>query len=464
MALLRNLMGSHSSASDTRASVESPTTPLSSAALLQVLGGDSLANTTGVRVNEQNAWHNSAVWRAVTLVSGICGYLPLAAYKSGSFTPLQNNLIKNPHPEMTSNEFWSLTATHRALWGNFYAQKMMNGAGAVQWLNPIDPSTVKVTAIKTGPYAGKKLFAITMPDGTTEPFTSNEIFHVPHWMTDGVVGVSPIRAMRLAVGISIAAEQYAGKLFGSGNLATGILQTEQRLEQKDAEKLKQKWEEKMSGMQNAHSTVVLDSGATFHQLTMPNSDAQFLQSRQFQILEIGRFFGVPPFLLMETERATSWGTGLEQQALGWVTFDMGPRWLCPLEARLTKELTGAGNEARYDMNKLLRGDSAAMGSFFRIMREIGVFNADEIREEIGREPLPDGQGKIYLMPANMQSLSGSDSKIDPSVGADQTGPDGKPDGVPDNTIPGAVSGKAVPSSPTATPTPSKAPKGGKTNG
>jgi HK97 family phage portal protein len=444
MTILRRLASGL--ATEHRANVENPAVPLNSAALFSVFGGDNSQSDSGVRVTENNAYHNSAVWRAVTLVSGICGYLPIGAFKADTFTKVQNNLIANPHPEMTAPEFWRLTGTHRALWGNHYSQKMFNGAGAVQWLNPLNPADVSVTVIKTGDYAGHKLFAVKQADGSQEPYTSREIFHVPHWMTDGVVGISPIHAMRNAVGLAMAAEQYGGKLFAGGNLASGILQTEQRLDEKSAERLKGKWEEKMSGVNNAHSTVVLDSGATFTQLSMPNSDSQFLQSRQFQVLEIGRFFGVPPFLLMETERSTSWGTGLEQQALGWLTFDMGPQWLNPLEARLTRELTGSGIEARYDMNKLLRGDSAAMGAWFRIMRELGVFNADEIRAEIGRDPLPDGQGKIYLMPANMQSLNGGDAKISPDSGGDAN-----KDGVPDPA--------ATP--PAATKAPASANNGGK---
>jgi len=102
------------------------------------------------------------------------------------------------------------------------------------------------------------------------------------------------------------------------------------------------------------------------------------------------------------------------------------RWLSPLENRLTKECTGSGTQARYNMDRLLRGDSAAMGMFYRTMREIGVMNADEIRAEIGRDPLPDGQGAMYLMPSNMQSLSGSPTKLDPTVGGDAN-KDGQPD-------------------------------------
>jgi HK97 family phage portal protein len=148
----------------------------------------------------------------------------------------------------------------------------------------------------------------------------------------------------------------------------------------------------------------MDSGAKFQALTMPNSDAQFLESRVFQTAEIGRFFGVPPFLLGITEKSTSWGTGLEQQAIGWVTYDLHPAWLAPTEQRITKELTPSGRYARYTVDGLLRGDSTARAALWRTMREIGAMNADEVRDRENLPAIPDGSGQGYLQPMNMQAL------------------------------------------------------------
>jgi len=431
VSLLRNLAPARD-----RRSIEDPTVPLSSAGILQWIGGDRRGSTSaGVNVTERNAHTHASVWRAINLISGVGGSLDLRAYKTGTFSPAQANLLNNPHPEMTGLEFWRLSFTHRATWGNFYAQKIRNGASAVQYLLPIHPSNVRVAGLVKGRATGRmvKLFEVTLEDGTREPMTTDDIFHVPHWANDGLCGISPVAAARLAIGLGIAAEEYSARLFGSGNLSSGVLQTEGRLEEKDAEALKAKWESKVAGLAKAHGTVIIDSGAKYQQLTMPNKDAQFLESRQFQILEIARFFGVPPFLMYETEKSTSWGTGLEQQALGWLNFDLGPQWLAPLEARVSKELTGAGTEARYDMNRLMRGDSSARGNFYRIMREIGALNADEIRAYESLEPLPDGQGKVYLAPQNMQALSGAASKIGEDVGADAN-KSGRPDSGPGITV------------------------------
>jgi HK97 family phage portal protein len=156
---------------------------------------------------------------------------------------------------------------------------------------------------------------------------------------------------------------------------------------------------------------VLDSGASFKPITMPNTDAQFLESRQFQVVEVARMFGVPPFLLMSTEKSTSWGTGLEQQAQGWVTFDLAPTWLAPTEQRITKELLPADQYAKYALQGLLRGDSSSRATFYRAMRDIGAFSANDIRALEDMPPIVGPEGDAYLQPTYMAPL-GSDP-LDP---------------------------------------------------
>jgi HK97 family phage portal protein len=184
---------------------------------------------------------------------------------------------------------------------------------------------------------------------------------------------------------------------------SGILQTEQRLTEDQAEAVKGRWKSKVSGLARAHETAILDAGLKFQSMTMPNSDAQFLESRIFQTGEVGRIFGVPAFLLGMTEKSTSWGTGLEQQATGWVVFDLGPQWLAPTEQRITKELTGSGVYAKYSAQGLMRGDSTARAAFYRVMREVGAFSANDILELEDRPGIgPDGDTR--LQPKNMDPL------------------------------------------------------------
>lgn len=386
-----------------RSALDNPAVPLTSASLLDVLGGHP--TDSGVQVNEQTAMRMAAVWRCVSLISNVSASLPLHVYKQGTLEQTTSTLLDNPHPEMTCYELWRVTYVHRCLWGNAYLYKVRDSVGRVQELRPLHPQQVQVGRVNSSELnPSGKIFKVTDQNGEPHPMTSREIMHIPGLGYDGVTGVSPIRAAAQCIGLSLAAEQYAAKLFGSGNLLSGILQTEQRLQQADAERLQTRWSKMVGGMDRAHGVAVLDSGAKFQSLTMPNSDAEMLASRKFQVNDLGRFFGVPPFMLMDTEKSTSWGTGLEQQAQGWVTFDLGPTWLHPTEARITKELTPNNVYAKYAVQGLLRGDSAARAEWYRTMREIGVYNVDEIRELEDLPPVPGGKGKGRLQPLNFTPL------------------------------------------------------------
>lgn len=384
--------------------LESATRPLTDAALVELFGG--APGDAGVVVTEQGSLAMSAVYRAVSLISGLGGALPIHTFKRGTREQVPNTLVEEPHPDMTAYEFWRLTFVHRLLWGNFVALKRRDRSGRIAWLQPVAPSTVRFG--KSRPTEGNqtgKIFEITLEDGTREAFIPYEVFHLPGLGYDGVCGLSPIRLAAQGIGMSLAAEKYGARLFGSGNLLSGLLKTTQRLEQPQAEALQARWRQKMGGLQSAHEVAVLDSGAEFQSLTMPNDEAQLLESRHFQISEIGRFFGVPAFLMGDTTKSTSWGTGLEQQALGFVQFDLHPQWLAPTEQRITQELLPSGRDAKYKVEGLLRGDSTARAEFYRAMRELGVMNADEIRDLEDMQPIADGGGKEFWTQPNAAAVT-----------------------------------------------------------
>ena len=385
-----------------RRNLENPNIPISSSRLLDLFG----ATTTdaGVVVNEETSLRMSAVYRATSLISALGGSLPLHVYDDETHERVSNALLDDPHPDLTKLELWRGTYVHRCLWGNAYLQKIRDGANRVRYLYPISPWRVQVgkarRPIPTNPTG--KIFYVTNDDGQKVELTPNEILHIPGLMYDGVCGISPVRAAAQAIGVSLAAEKSAAKLFGSGNMLSGILQTEQRLTQEQAELLQERWRSKFAGADRAHSVAVLDSGAQFQSMTMPSADAQMLESRDFSVTEMARYFGVPPYLMFQTERSTSWGTGLEQQATGFVKFDLHPQWLAPTEQRVTKELLPSDRSAKYALEGLLRGDTMARAEFYRVMREVGAFSANDIRE-LEDMPAIDG-GDTYLQPLNMAPL------------------------------------------------------------
>ena len=399
-----------------RATVENPATPLTASSLSALLGGGASVEA-GVSVTETGALAMPAVWRAVSVVANVSASLPLHTYTVGTKDRAEVALLEDPHPELTRFELWRLVYVHRLLWGNAYLQKVTNGGGQVVQLWPIRPDRVKVDREKPSPEnPGGKVFWVQDDHGVRQRRTSREILHLPALGYDGVTGCSPVRAAAEGIGLGIAAEKAAAKLYGSGNMISGVLQTEQRLNAEQAAQLKASWKAKLGGAQTAHDIAVLDSGASFSPVTMPYKDSQFLESRQFQVTEVSRMFGVPPFLLMSTEKSTSWGTGLEQQAQGFVTWDLAPTWLTPTEQRVKKELLDSGQYAKYQLGGLLRGDSSARATFYRAMRDTGAFSADDIRELEDLKPVGGREGDMRLQPTYMAPL-GSDPLADQAAPA-----------------------------------------------
>ncbi len=389
---------------EVRASIHNPAVPITRSDILEYIGADT-STASGVSVSETSALGLSAVWRAVNLIAGTCASLPLHAYRDGDEgrERLQSgaaaDLLGSPHPDMSSFELWETVYAHVLLWGNAYLRVLKAGLGYPAELWPIHPSRVKVGRTSD---IGTKVYAV---DGGKEVHTDATILHIPGFGYNGLVGLSPIQAARQGLGLAMAAESYGAKLFGSGSLATGVLQTEASLTAEQADALHKRWKEKRSGLSSAHETIILDSGAKFHQLTIPPESAQFLQSRSFQVSEIARLFGVPPHMLMDTDKSTSWGTGIEQQSIGYVVYTLRP-WLTRVEQRLTRVLRPQRVYARYSVEGLLRGDSAQRADFYNRMWNLGVFSTNEIRELEERGPVENGD--VRYRPLNMGVLGEAD--------------------------------------------------------
>lgn len=387
------------------ASLENPALPLTSAALVDWLGGPK--THAGVDVTEKSAMGITAVWRAVNLLGGGAAALPLHAYdaaddgrkRSAPGTPAAR-LLATPHPDLTPFEFWELVYCHLLLWGNAYVRILRNRIGEIQELWPLHPGRVRAGRESD---TGRKVYEV---DASGEPFYDDKILHIPGLGYDGICGVSPIRLARQGIGLALAAEEYGARLFGSGSLASGILQTEQRLEQGQADALKTRWKAKMTGLGSAHDVAILDAGAKFQQLSIPPEDAQFIESRKFQIDEIARMFGIPPHMLGQVEKSTSWGTGIEQQSIGFVVFTM-KTWLVRVEQRVTR-LVGPRSFAKYSVEGLLRGDSKQRADFYKAMWDIGVFSTNDIREMEDR-PGVGAPGDVRYRPLNMGVLGQSDA-------------------------------------------------------
>lgn len=376
-------------------SVENPAVSLTNESLLEWLGM-GVKTDAGVPVTEDGAFKVTAVWRAIALTGGVLGSLPLKVYRTSSeegavrdFQPvrrqtrdeLRSLLLSDPHPDYTPFEFWETVFVHLLSWGNAYRFKNRDGLGRVRSLTIIPPERVRVGRASDG----VKVFEVTLDTGEKRPYTADEILHIPGMGYDGLVGLSPIGYARQALGLAMAAEKYGARLFGSGSLMSGILTTDRKLEEVAATALKKRWQEKVAGVDQSHEIAVLDSGAKFQPVSIPPEDAQFIETRRFGIIEVARLFGIPPHLLMETDRSTSWGTGIEEQNRGLHTYTLGPL-LERRDQRVTKELLPRGVHAETLTDALLKGDTLKRYQAYKLAIDSGWMKPREARD---KENLPE---------------------------------------------------------------------------
>lgn len=375
-----------------RATIHATDVPLTSTILLNWLGGPSASS--GVQVNHESAMGISAFWRGVSVLAGGAADSRLRAIDEETGEDTTPDLFSQPHPTYTWPEWASLAMVHRLLWGNAYSFKVRGGAGGeVRALLPLDPRRVTPRLVQSRNVAGRpglpndKLYEVALADGVRVGMGPREILHLPGLGYDGVAGVPVISILKESLGTTIASDRFAGQFFGRGTLTSGFLHTDKKLERKDAEALKQRWQEKVSGLGGAHEIAVLDAGAKYESLTIPPEQAQFLESREFNVLEMARITGVPPHLLMASRgEASNWGTGIEQQNIGLVLFSLRPH-LVVFEARLTAEVLPRGERAELSTEHLTRGDSRARWSAHLMARKTGAKSVNEIRREEGRPPI-----------------------------------------------------------------------------
>lgn len=397
-----------------RRSVEDPQVPLSSASLAEWLnGGKTLA---GVSVGEQRAYGLTAYYRAIALLSGTMAGLPFKAYRNGTRERVvQRTILDQPCPAVTPFEFWQTMYANACSWGTSYGRIIRNRADLPVEVWPLHPSRVRVEVrnpTDANPW-GREFYV----DGVDAELTPWEIFEMPYLSPHGKTGIPPLRFASQVLGISVAAEETSARFYGRGARLSGILRVKEPLTKADADRLKEKWRQKVGGVANAGDIAVLDNGAEFQPVAVPPQDAQLLDSRKFGVTEIARLFGIPPHMLGDVEKSTSWGTGIEQQTIAFVQYTLMP-WLKLAEQRVTRQLLPGGWTsgawfAEYSLDGLLRGDSAARAALYHSAITDGWMNRNEVRILENREPV-DGLDE-FIVPSNMTLIS-VDGKLVPLSG------------------------------------------------
>jgi HK97 family phage portal protein len=373
---------------------------------------------SGVDVSPESAMRLSAVWAAVRLISETVSTLPLHVYERGDSvgTRADSNrvaqLLANPSPMLSGMAFREVLQGHVLLWGNAYAAILRNGAGEPVELVPVLPQFVRVSLT-----ARRRLVYDVVLPGNNLPIRLDQadMIHVAGLSFDGIKGLSVVRYAAQAIGLGIAAEAYGATFFGNASQPAGYISVPEKLTKEQAQVLREQWQSIYGGTANAHKTAVIPGGGTFNKITIPNNEAQFLESRKFQITDIARWFRVPPHMIGDLERATF--SNIEHQSLEFVQHCIRP-WLVRWEQELNRKLfppvpvaLGQGDEivtgpspfyAEFNVDGLLRGDLKTRSDYYVKARQWGWLSVNDIRRKENLPPV-DG-GDVYLSPLNMQPL------------------------------------------------------------
>ena len=371
-------------------------------------------STSGKRVNERSSMQMTAVYSCVRILSEAVASLPLLVYEqSDSHSqrardhPLYFLLHDEPNPEMTSFIFRETLMTHLLLWGNAYAQIIRNGKGEVVALYPLMPDRMKVDRDEDGQlfyeYQVSKADPSINTTGTVR-LHPQDVLHIPGLGFDGLVGYSPIAMAKNAIGMAIACEEYGAKFFAHGAAPSGVLEHPGVL--KDPSKLRDSWQATFGGSANSGKVAVLEEGVKYTPISIAPEQAQFLETRKFQINEIARIFRIPPHMVGDLEKSSF--SNIEQQSLEFVKYTLDP-WVSRWEQAMTKILLTPDEKKKYtikfNVDGLLRGDYQSRMNGYAIARQNGWMSANDIRRLEELDPIPEeAGGDLYLVNGNMLPL------------------------------------------------------------
>ncbi len=364
------------------------------------------STTSGKTVNERTAMQTTAVYSCVRILAETIASLPLQLYEytdtgkeKSTAHPLYNLLHNEPNPEMTSFVFRETLMSHLLLWGNAYAQIIRDGRGQVVSLYPLLPD--KMTVDRT--LSGEIYYQYQTEKGEVI-LRKEEVLHIPGLGFDGLVGYSPIAMAKNAIGMAIATEEYGASFFSNGANPGGVLEHPGVV--KDPKRVRESWNAVYQGSSNAHRVAVLEEGMKFQPIGIPPEQAQFLETRKFQINEIARIFRIPPHMVGDLEKSSF--SNIEQQSLEYVKYTLDP-WVVRWEQAMQKALLSQSEKQQYfikfNVDGLLRGDYASRMAGYATGRQNGWLSANDIREleNLNRIPTELG-GDLYLVNGAMTKL------------------------------------------------------------
>lgn len=373
------------------------------------------SSSAGKMVTERSAMQMTAVYACVRILAESIAGLPLHVYRYNSTGgkekatehPLFFLLHDEPNLEMTSFVFRETLMTHLLLWGNAYAQIIRNGRRVVTAIYPLMPSRMRVDRDDNGRlYYEYTRYGDEAGAGKRETvkLSPEEVLHIPGLGFDGLVGYSPIAMAKNAIGMSMACEEFGAKFFANGAAPGGVLEHPGIL--KDPARVRESWNATFGGSSNANKVAVLEEGMKYTPISVSPNEAQFLETRKFQIDEIARIFRIPPHMIGDLERSSF--SNIEQQSLEFVKYTVGP-WVTRWEQALSRSLL-VGNDRshfliKFNLDGLLRGDYESRMNGYATARQNGWMSANDIRELENMDRISDEEGgNLYLVNGSMMSL------------------------------------------------------------
>lgn len=371
--------------------------------------------TSGENVDEFKAMQTTAVYACVRILAEAIASLPLHVYertKTGKLRavehPLYALLHDEPNPEMTSFVFRETLMSHLLIWGNAYVQIIRERSGKVMSLYPLLPDKMTVHRDDKG-----ELFYVYERQTEENPnfkdrgkvvLQAEDVLHIPGLGFDGLVGYSPIALAKNTIGMTLATENYGASFFKNGANPGGVLEHPGIL--KDPKRVRDSWNAVYNGVSNAHKVAVLEEGMKYTQIGIPPEEAQFLQTRKFQINEIARLYRVPPHMVGDLEKSSF--SNIEQQSLEFVKYTLDP-WVVRFEQALKRSLFLPEEKKRFfvkfNVDGLLRGDYQSRMNGYAIARQNGWLSTNDIRELEDLNLLTEEEGgNLYLINGNMTKL------------------------------------------------------------
>ncbi|MHB1154894.1 MAG: phage portal protein, partial [Eubacteriales bacterium] len=359
--------------------------------------------TAGKIVNEQTAMQMTAVYACVRILAEAIAGLPLHTYRytknGGKEKAIDHSVYQllhnEPNSEMTSFVFRETLMGHLLLWGNAYAQIIRNGRGEVLALYPLMPNKMSVDRDRKGQIC---YIYQSNPDVSDKQifFSPKDILHIPGLGFDGLVGYSPIAMAKNAIGLAIATEEYGAKFFANGAAPGGVLEHPGTI--KDPMKVKESWNSAYQGSSNAHRVAVLEEGMKYQAIGISPEQAQFLETRKFQINEIARIFRVPPHMLADLEKSSF--SNIENQGLEFVKYTLDP-WVVRWEQAMCRVMFSEKEKLEYfikfNVDGLLRGDYASRMNGYAVGIQNGFMSPNDVRQLENLDLIPDELGGNFYV-------------------------------------------------------------------